>query len=62
MCVQAVLNRDRHIDLYYQHRVDPTVPIEDVAGTARDLIREGKVLHFGLSKASTRTMRRAHAV
>jgi len=44
-----------HIDLYYQHRVDPQVPIEDVAATIKDLIREGKVLHFGLSEASART-------
>jgi aryl-alcohol dehydrogenase-like predicted oxidoreductase len=50
------------IDLYYQHRVDPAVPIEDVAGTARDLIAEGKVKHFGLSEAGVRTIRRAHAV
>ncbi|MFL5493456.1 MAG: aldo/keto reductase [Gemmatimonadales bacterium] len=50
------------IDLYYQHRVDPKVPIEDVAGTLRDLIREGKVKHFGLSEAGVRTVRRAHAV
>lgn len=50
------------IDLLYQHRVDPKVPIEDVAGTIRDLIREGKVRHFGLSEASARTIRRAHAV
>jgi aryl-alcohol dehydrogenase-like predicted oxidoreductase len=55
------LRTDR-IDLYYQHRVDPNVPIEDVAGTVRDLIREGKVLHFGLSEPSARTIRRAHAV
>lgn len=55
------LRTDR-IDLYYQHRVDPRVPIEDVAGTVRDLIREGKVLHFGLSEASAATIRRAHAV
>ena len=54
--------RTDRIDLYYQHRVDPNVPIEDVAGTVRDLIREGKVLHFGLSEPSTRTIRRAHAV
>jgi len=51
-----------HIDLYYQHRVDPNVPIEDVAGTVRDLIAEGKVGHFGLSEASAATVRRAHAV
>ena len=50
------------IDLYYQHRVDPTVPIEDVAGTVRDLIAEGKVKHFGLSEAGVGTIRRAHAV
>ena len=54
--------RTDHIDLYYQHRVDLTVPIEDVAGTVKDLIKEGKVLHFGLSEASARTIRRAHAV
>ena len=50
------------IDLLYQHRVDPAVPIEDVAGTVGDLIREGKVRHFGLSEASAATIRRAHAV
>jgi len=50
------------IDLYYQHRVDPNVPIEDVAGTVKDLIVEGKVKHFGLSEAGARTIRRAHAV
>ena len=50
------------IDLLYQHRVDPDVPIEDVAGTVRDLIGEGKVRHFGLSEAGVRTIRRAHAV
>ena len=50
------------IDLYYQHRVDPNVPIEDVAGTVRDLIAEGKVKHFGLSEAGVSTIRRAHAV
>jgi len=55
------LRTDR-IDLYYQHRVDPSVPIEDVAGTLKDLIRQGKVLHFGLSEASPETIRRAHAV
>ena len=55
------LKTDR-INLYYQHRVDPAVPIEDVAGTVRDLIAEGKVLHFGLSEASASTIRRAHAV
>ena len=50
------------IDLYYQHRVDPNVPIEEVAGTVKELIREGKVRHFGLSEAGVRTIRRAHAV
>jgi len=50
------------IDLYYQHRVDPKVPIEDVAGTVRDLIAEGKVKHFGMSEAGAQTIRRAHAV
>ncbi len=50
------------IDLFYQHRVDPNVPIEDVAGTVKDLIREGKVKHFGLSEAGAATIRRAHAV
>jgi len=50
------------IDLLYQHRVDPEVPIEDVAGTVRDLISEGKVKHFGLSEAGAQTIRRAHAV
>lgn len=50
------------IDLYYQHRVDPKVPIEEVAGAIKDLIKEGKVLHFGLSEASAKTIRRAHAV
>ena len=50
------------IDLYYQHRVDPAVPIEDVAGTVQDLIRQGKAKHFGLSEAGIRTIRRAHAV
>lgn len=50
------------IDLFYQHRVDPAVPIEDVAGTVKDLIEEGKVRHFGLSEAGVRTIRRAHAV
>jgi aryl-alcohol dehydrogenase-like predicted oxidoreductase len=55
------LKTDR-IDLYYQHRVDPEVPIEDVAGAIKGLIKEGKVLHFGLSEASARTIRRAHGV
>ena len=50
------------IDLFYQHRVDPNVPIEDVAGTVQDLIREGKVKHFGLSEAGAQTIRKAHAV
>jgi aryl-alcohol dehydrogenase-like predicted oxidoreductase len=50
------------IDLFYQHRVDPNVPIEDVAGTVKDLIAEGKVKHFGLSEAGVQTIRRAHAV
>ena len=62
--VEASLKRLRtdRIDLLYQHRVDPNVPIEDVAGTVKDLIREGKVLHFGLSEAGAETIRRAHAV
>jgi aryl-alcohol dehydrogenase-like predicted oxidoreductase len=50
------------IDLFYQHRVDPQVPIEDVAGAVKDLIREGKVKHFGLSEAGAKTIRRAHAI
>jgi aryl-alcohol dehydrogenase-like predicted oxidoreductase len=54
--------RTERIDLFYQHRVDPNVPIEDVAGTVQDLIREGKVKHFGLSEAGVPTIRRAHAV
>jgi aryl-alcohol dehydrogenase-like predicted oxidoreductase len=54
--------RTDHIDLFYQHRVDPNVPIEDVAGAVKDLIDEGKVLHFGLSEASPNTIRKAHAV
>jgi aryl-alcohol dehydrogenase-like predicted oxidoreductase len=54
--------RTDHIDLYYQHRVDPAVPIEEVAGALKDLIKQGKVLHFGLSEASAKTIRRAHAV
>lgn len=54
------LRTDR-IDLFYQHRVDPKVPIEDVAGAIKDLIKEGKVLHFGLSEASAKTIRQAHA-
>jgi|SRR5215217_3441916 len=62
--VEASLKRLRtdRIDLLYQHRVDPDVPIEDVAGTIKDLIGQGKVLHFGLSEASVKTIRRAHAV
>jgi aryl-alcohol dehydrogenase-like predicted oxidoreductase len=55
------LKTDR-IDLFYQHRVDPDVPIEDVAGAVKELIREGKVAHFGLSEAGVQTIRRAHAV
>ena len=51
-----------HIDLFYQHRVDPNVPIEDVAGAVKDLIQEGKVKYFGLSEAGAQTIRRAHAV
>lgn len=62
--VEGSLKRLRtdHIDLLYQHRVDPQVPMEDVAGTVKDLIQEGKVLHFGLSEASANSIRRAHAV
>ncbi len=62
--VDASLTRLRTdwIDLLYQHRVDPQVPIEDVAGTVKDLIQEGKVKHFGLSEAGVSTIRRAHAV
>jgi len=61
---EASLKRLRtdHIDLFYQHRVDPKVPMEDVAGAVRDLIKEGKVLHFGLSEAGVANIRRAHAV
>lgn len=51
-----------HIDLFYQHRVDPKVPMEDVAGTVQELIREGKVRHFGLSEAGVQSIRKAHAV
>ena len=54
--------RTDHIDLFYQHRVDPNVPMEDVAGAVKDLIEAGKVKHFGLSEASAQTIRRAHAV
>lgn len=62
--VEGMLARLRtdHIDLLYQHRVDPNVPIEDVAGAVRDLIEEGKVLHFGLSEPGIETIRRAHTV
>ena len=54
--------RTDHVDLLYQHRVDPDVPIEDVAGTVKELVAEGKVRHFGLSEAGVETIRRAHAV
>jgi aryl-alcohol dehydrogenase-like predicted oxidoreductase len=62
--VDAMLKRLKvtTIDLLYQHRVDPNVPIEDVAGTVKELIQQGKVKHFGLSEASAQTIRRAHAV
>jgi aryl-alcohol dehydrogenase-like predicted oxidoreductase len=62
--VEGSLRRLRtdHIDLFYQHRVDPNVPIEDVAGTVKDLIAAGKVRHFGLSEAGVATIRRAHAI
>jgi aryl-alcohol dehydrogenase-like predicted oxidoreductase len=62
--VEASLRRLQtdYIDLLYQHRVDPDVPIEDVAGTVKELIREGRVRHFGMSEASMTTLRRAHAV
>jgi aryl-alcohol dehydrogenase-like predicted oxidoreductase len=61
---EAMLKRLKveRIDLLYQHRVDPDVPMEDVAGTVKELIRQGKVKHFGLSEASAKTIRRAHAV
>ncbi|MGX5849303.1 aldo/keto reductase [Mesorhizobium sp. PL10] len=61
---EAALKRLRtdHIDLFYQHRVDPNVPIEDVAGAVKDLITEGKVRHYGLSEAGVGTIRRAHAI
>jgi aryl-alcohol dehydrogenase-like predicted oxidoreductase len=64
LVVDAMLKRLRvaTIDLLYQHRVDPNVPIEDVAGTVKDLIQHGKVKHFGLSEASAQTIRRAHSV
>jgi aryl-alcohol dehydrogenase-like predicted oxidoreductase len=62
--VEASLKRLKtdYIDLFYQHRVDPNVPIEEVAGTVKELIQEGKVKHFGLSEAGTETIRRAHIV
>lgn len=62
--VEGSLKRLRtdHIDLLYQHRVDPNVPVEDVAGAVKDLIHEGKVLHFGMSEASAQSIRKAHAV
>src|ERR1700758_3089852 len=64
LVAEACLKRLRtdHIDLFYQHRVDPEVPIEDVAGAVKDLIAEGKVKHFGLSEAGVQTIRRAHTV
>lgn len=64
IAVEGSLKRLRtdHIDLLYQHRVDPNVPIEDVAGAVKELIKEGKVGHFGLSEANVQTIRRAHAV
>ena len=62
--VEGSLKRLRtdYIDLYYQHRVDPNVPIEDAAGTMKELVREGKILHWGLSEAGAQTIRRAHGV
>lgn len=62
--VEASLKRlsTDHIDLYYQHRLDPKIPIEEVAGVMADLIREGKITHWGLSEATENTIRRAHAV
>lgn len=62
--VEASLKRlgTDHIDLYYQHRLDPKIPIEEVAGVMADLIREGKITHWGLSEATEDTIRRAHAV
>jgi len=61
---EAALKRLKtdYIDLYYQHRVDPTVPIEDVAGTIQDLMKEGKIKHWGLSEAGAATIRKAHAI
>lgn len=63
-CVESSLKRLRtdYIDLYYQHRVDPDVPIEEVAGTMQELIDEGKILHWGMSEAAANTVRRAHRV
>lgn len=63
MAVEGSLRRLRteYIDLYYQHRVDPSIPIEEVAGTVQDLMREGKVRHWGLSEAGVQTIQRAHA-
>ena len=63
-CVEGSLKRLRtdYIDLYYQHRVDPNVPIEEVAGTMQELIDEGKILHWGMSEAAAETVRRAHRV
>lgn len=63
-CVEGSLRRLRtdYIDLYYQHRVDPGVPIEEVAGTMQRLIEEGKILHWGMSEAAAETVRRAHQV
>lgn len=62
--VEGSLKRLRtdHIDLYYQHRVDPNVPIEDVAGTISDLMKEGKILHWGLSEAGIETIKKAHSI
>jgi aryl-alcohol dehydrogenase-like predicted oxidoreductase len=60
--LKGVRLRTDVIDLFYQHRVDPEVPIEDVAGAVKDLIAEGKVRHFGLSEAGVDSIRRAHAV
>ena len=63
VCDECLIRLDMdHIDLFYQHRVDPNVPIEDVAGTVADLVKEGKVRYFGLSEAGASTIRRAHAV
>lgn len=63
-CLEGSLKRLRtdYIDIYYQHRVDPDVPIEEVAGTMQELIKEGKILHWGMSEAAANTVRRAHAV